>query len=276
MKISVCVIGLNEEKRLADCLLSVKPIADEIVYVDSLSKDKSRTIAKQHGARVINQKFLGHVQQKNLAVAKAKHDWILSLDCDERLSAEALRSILAEKERRASDPAAAEITSYSFNRLTYYIYRWIRHSGWYPDKKIRLFHRKHAAWTGENPHDRVENPAGKNLHLKGDILHYSFNSISDHIKTIEAFSEIAAAEALRKGRRSGPFTIVFRSLWVGVRKMLFEFAFLDGVAGLILTGLSIAATWSKYSKLYILQKQKADPLFLERNKIPVQNPADRR
>ena len=100
MKISVCVIGLNEEKRLADCLLSVKPIADEIVYVDSLSKDKSRTIAKQHGARVINQKFLGHVQQKNLAVAKAKHDWILSLDCDERLSADALRSILAEKERR--------------------------------------------------------------------------------------------------------------------------------------------------------------------------------
>ncbi len=271
MKISVCIIGLNEEKNLTDCLRSVKPIADEIIYVDSLSKDKSCAIAKSFGARVFKQKFLGHVQQKNFAVSKAKFDWVLSLDCDERLSSEALASIAAERARRLADSSEKQPTSYAFNRLTFYIYRWIKHSGWYPDRKIRLFDRRTASWVGENPHDRVEDRSGRSMRLKGDILHYSFASISDHLKTIESFSEIAAHEALRKGRKSGPFTIIFRSLWAGIRKVFFEFSFLDGVAGLILTGLSMAATWSKYSKLYILQQQKADPLFFERNKIVIQD-----
>ncbi|MBV6493245.1 MAG: hypothetical protein LDLANPLL_01261 [Turneriella sp.] len=252
MKISVCVIGLNEEKNLPDCLKSVKGIADEIVYVDSFSSDKSCAIAKKFGARVFKQKFLGHVGQKNFAVKKAKNDWILSLDCDERLSDKAVESIYALLEKGES--GANGVNAYSFNRKNFYIYRWINHSGWYPDTKVRLFNRKSAEWQGENPHDRVRVLEGKTEWLKGDILHYSFTSISDHIRTLESFSTIAAQEAFKKGRKVSLVGVFFRSGWVVIRKFFFELAFLDGAAGFVITYYSAVSTFSKYIKLYMLHK----------------------
>lgn len=249
-KISVCVIGFNEEKKIEDCLKSVKDVADEIIYVDSYSTDATIDIAKKYTNKIFKQKFLGHVQQKNFAVAKASHNWILSLDCDERLSKEAIEII--QKERDFLEKYSA----YRFKRRTFYIYRWIYHSGWYPDYKIRLFRKDICSWQGENPHDKVECSLNNIKTLDVDILHYSFDSIDDHLKTIMSFSSIGAREAFTKGKKSGVFVIFFRSLWVGVRKIFFEFAFLDGVAGIIITGLSMAATWAKYSKLYVLQKEQ--------------------
>lgn len=251
-KISVCIIGFNEEKKIEDCLKSVQDIADEIVYVDSHSTDKTVEIVKKYTNKIFFKKFLGHVQQKNFAIGLASFDWILSLDCDERLSNELKQQI--QQERKLS--SFANYQGYSFNRRTFYIYRWIYHSGWYPDAKVRLFHKEFCQWQGENPHDKIVCSSQKIKHLQGDLLHYSFDSVNDHLKTITSFSEIAAQEAFDKGKKSGVFVIFFRSLWVGIRKFLLEFSFLDGSAGFLITGFSMFATWTKYSKLYVLQKKE--------------------
>ena len=252
MKISACIIGLNEDKKIADCLQSVQSIADEIIFVDSLSTDNTVKIAKQHGARIISQEFLGHIKQKNLAIDHARHDWVLSLDCDERLSAKAILEIQKFKIEKMNEIKNEDIHAVSFNRLTYYVYKWLRHSGWYPDTKIRLFNKKFCRWGGEDPHDSVDCSDEYTYKINADILHYSYDSISDHIKTIDSYSTIAAREAFKKGKQSNLFTIMLRSFWVGLKKLIFKMSFLDGAAGIILTGLSVAYTWSKYSKLYIL------------------------
>ena len=261
--ISVCIIGYNEEKKIQDCLKSILLIADEIIYVDSGSTDKTIEIVKRYTEKIYFHKFINYVDQKNFAIHKARNDWILSLDCDERLSQKAIQAI--QKEWKSE--SYKDLKAFSFRRLTYYIYRWIRHSGWYPDRNVRLFDKRKCQWGGTYIHEYVD---CKNLKIKkidADILHYSFDSISDHLKKIEKFSSYAAEEAFKKGRKSGPFTIIFRSLIVGIKKIFLEFSFLDGTAGIILTGLSMAATWSKYSKLYILQKSKKENDFLTRNKI---------
>jgi len=263
LPISVSIIGYNEQDKVEECLKSVAGLASEIVFVDSLSTDKTIEIVKKYTKRIYKQKFLGHVQQKNFAIDKTSYDWVLSLDCDERLTREAADLIRSLWEQGASE----EYTGFEFKRLNFYIYRFIRHSGWYPDRKIRLFNKKHARWEGENPHDRIVCREGRVKRLGVDILHYTTDSISQHLKTIDAFSTIAAREAFEKGRKSGPMTIIFRTLYTGFRKIFYEMAFLDGVAGLILTGISMAASWSKYSKLYILQKQKEDPEFLKKNRV---------
>ena len=252
MKISACIIGLNEEKKIADCFESVQSIADEIIFVDSLSIDGTVKIAKQYGARIISQEFLGYSKQKNLAIDHARYNWILNLDCDERLSEKAISDIQKFKIEKKDAIENEDIRAVSFNRLTYYIYRWIRHSGWYPDTKIRLFNKKFCRWVGENLHERIDCPNQYTYKINANILHYSYDSISDHIKTIDSYSTIGAREAFKKGKQSNLFTIVLRSFWAGFKKFFFKMAFLDGVAGIILTGLSIAGTWSKYSKLYIL------------------------
>lgn len=251
-KISACIIGYNEEKKIEDCLRSLQGIVDEIIYVDSYSQDQSVEIARQYTEKIFYKKFEGYVQQKNFAVACASYNWILSLDCDERLSLELQEQIKNEKKNLDTKNFCA----YRCKRRTFYVYRWIYHSGWYPDYKIRLFHKDFCSWQGENPHDKVVCPNLKIKSLCYDILHYSFDSIDDHLKTIMSFSEIGAREAFAKGKKSGVGTVIFRSLWVGIRKLFLELAFLDGAAGIFITGFSMAATWSKYSKLYILQKKQ--------------------
>ena len=191
-KISACIISFNEEKKLEDCLKSLQPIVDEIIIVDSLSTDGTLKIAQRYTDKIFHQKFLGHIEQKNLAVSKAGYDWILSLDCDERLTPELQQSILGIKDNL--DAADA----YCMHRKTFYIYRWLNHC-WYPDTKTRLFNKTTSHWGGTNPHDRIITQ-GKNIRLlRGDIQHYSFSSISEHLKTIDKFTEIGADELIKKG-----------------------------------------------------------------------------
>jgi len=248
MKISVCIIGLNEENNLADCLRSVSMIADEIVFVDSFSTDRTVKIARSFGARIFKRKFDGYVKQKNFAAAKAKHDWILNLDCDERLDEKLRESILALKAKPRTGIIACK-----FNRLTWYIYRFVRHSGWYPDAKIRLYNRKLCSWQGETVHEIIRADAKQTLHLKGDLLHYSFHSINDHLETIRKYSDLAAKELYERGRRVTYLGVIGRALWVMLRKFFLEFSFLDGAAGLTITWYSAVATYTKYVKLYMMR-----------------------
>lgn len=247
-KISACIISFNEERKIEDCLKSLLPVVDEIIVVDSLSTDKTVEIAGKYTDKIFNQKFLGHIEQKNLAVEKAGNDWILSLDCDERLSEQLQQSILSVKNSLENADA------YSMSRKTFYVYRWLEHC-WYPDIKTRLFNRNTARWGGTNPHDHVETDGTDIVHLKGDILHYSFDSISDHLQTIDKFTEIGADELIRKNRRFNLLSPLAHASWTFIKLYILKRGFLDGFAGLTVSVLSYMHVYIKYSKALIKRRQ---------------------
>lgn len=246
MKISACVISYNEEDKIEDCLKSLSKVADEIIIVDSLSTDKTIEIASKYTDQIYKQKFLGHVEQKNLAVSKANNDWIISLDCDERLTTELCDSILAVKKLLNTADA------YRMARRTFYVYRWLNHC-WYPDTKIRLFNRQTAKWGGINPHDRVEVNGKDIVTLKGDIQHFSFDSISEHLRTIDNFTEIGADEIVRRGRPVNVLTPWFRGLWTFLKLYIIKLGFLDGYAGLVVSVLSGFHVFIKYNKVLFIR-----------------------
>jgi glycosyltransferase involved in cell wall biosynthesis len=170
MKLSVVIITFNEERNIERCLLSVQQLADEILVVDSFSKDKTLEICEKYQAKVIQNPFEGHIQQKNFAMQQAQFDWILSLDADEALSEELSKSIAHIK-----SISKQEINLFEMNRLTNYCGAWVKHCGWYPDTKVRLVNRQFAKWGGVNPHDKLEGSKQEKVaFLKGDILHYSY------------------------------------------------------------------------------------------------------
>ena len=246
-KISACIISFNEEKKIEDCLQSLQSVADEIIVVDSLSTDKTLEIVSRYTDKIYEQKFLGHVEQKNLAVSKASHDWILSLDCDERLSSELQDSIKNVKDSLSSFDA------FNMPRKTFYVYRWLNHC-WYPDKKIRLFNKHKAQWGGTNPHDKVIVSGDNIRELKGDILHYSFNSISEHIQTLDKFTEIGAQEIIKKGKKVSLLSPLLRAKWTFFRMYILRGGFLDGLAGFVASMLSFMHVFVKYSKVLFYQR----------------------
>ena len=250
-KISACIISFNEEKKIEDCLKSLAGIADEIVVVDSNSTDNTVAIAQKYTDRIILQDFLGFIEQKNFAVQQAKNDWILSLVCDESLSLELQKAITEIK--HSSEQADA----YRMPRKTFYIYRWLNHC-WYPDIKIRLFNKNTAHWGGTNPHDHIVISSSNIVQLPGDIYHYSFDSISDHIKTIDKFTEIGADELVRKNKSFNMLSPFTHSSWIFLKLYIFKRGFMDGFAGIIVSVLSAMHVFIKYSKAIIKRKQVGD------------------
>ncbi|MGB5279065.1 MAG: glycosyltransferase family 2 protein [Gammaproteobacteria bacterium] len=246
--ISACIIAFNEEKKIEDCLKSLLPVADEIVVVDSLSTDKTVEIAEKYTDKIIHQKFLGHIEQKNLAVDKASNDWIISLDCDERLSETLQQSILAVKD--TLDTADA----YCMSRKTFYVYRWLNHC-WYPDIKTRLFNKNTSRWGGTNPHDHIITRGNNIVRLEGDMYHYSFDTISDHLQTIDKFTEIGADELIRKNKSFNSFSPLTHASWTFIKLYILKRGFLDGFAGLTVSVLSYMHVYIKYSKAWIKRKQ---------------------
>jgi glycosyltransferase involved in cell wall biosynthesis len=239
--ISVCVVAMNEEDNIADCLASAD-FVDERIVVDSHSKDATRERAAASGARVIERDWPGHVEQKNFAIDQAANDWVLCLDADERVSPELKASILAALER-GDLPDGFEMA-----RRTWYLGRWIRRGGWYPDVKLRLFRRSKGRWGGVNPHDhaRVE---GRVVRLDGDLLHYSYRSISDHLRSIDVFTTIAAKEKLKAGRRAGIVDLTLRPFGKFLRMYVLKLGFLEGAAGFVVAATGAFYVFLKYAKL---------------------------
>lgn len=195
-QISVVIITYNEEKNIARCIQSVKNIADEIVVLDSYSTDSTKSICEKLGVNFYQHTFDGHIEQKNRAITYAKYPHILSLDADEALDDTLQKSILNIKNNWTHD-------GYYMNRLTNYCGHWVKHCGWYPDTKLRLWDSRKGSWTGINPHDKYElfNGDKNTLHIKGDILHYSFNSVNDHYKQVEYFTNISSKAYFEKGKK---------------------------------------------------------------------------
>lgn len=247
-KLSVVIITFNEERNIARCLESVRDIADDIVVVDSFSTDATGKICKSFGVRFIQHTFNGHIEQKNWAITQAKYPHILSLDADELLSDRLKRSIREIKNNWEHD-------GYFFNRLTNYCGKWIRHSSWYPSRKLRLWDSRKGEWGGMNPHDHfiLEKGASKKF-LKGDILHFSYYSIFQHIEQINRFSDIAAKSFFEVGRQASLFNILFHPVWRLFRDYVIKFGFLDGFYGLVISMNSAHETFLKYSKLRKLNR----------------------
>jgi glycosyltransferase involved in cell wall biosynthesis len=254
VEISAVVITYNEEDNIGRCLDSVSGVADEALVVDSFSTDKTEEITKNKGANFIQHEFEGHIEQKNYAVLCARNERVLSLDADEVLSESLRQSIMTAKKNWAFD-------GYSVNRLTNYCGRWIRHCGWYPDRKIRLWDRRKGHWGGVNPHDHVTMAKSSRLgHLGGDLLHYSYPTIKHHVSQIDRFSDIAAQEAYERGRRSNViFDICLNPTLTFLKKYILKLGILDGYEGFLISIHSAYGKFLKYIKLRELEKHGVDP-----------------
>lgn len=251
-EISAVIITFNEEKNIARCLESLTRVADEILVVDSFSQDATETICRSYGVRFIQHRFEGHIEQKNYAVSQARHDYILSLDADEALTDELARSIEGVKQDWRHD-------GHALSRLTCYCGQWIRHCGWYPDRKIRLFDRRRARWGGVNPHDKIiMSPGATTVPLKGDLLHYTFYSITQHHAQIEKFSEIKAEGLFRRGKRPSLFLLVMEPVFKFMKSYVLQAGFLDGWYGLIISVNSAHSTFLKNAKLYEKTRRARD------------------
>lgn len=252
MKLSVVIITFNEERNIERCLLSVQELADEILVVDSFSKDKTLAICEKYQAKVIQNPFEGHIQQKNFAMEQASNDWILSLDADEALSEELALAI-----KQVKSAEKLKVNLYEMNRLTNYCGSWVKHCGWYPDTKVRLVNRKFAKWGGVNPHDKLEGSKQEKVEfLKGDILHYSYYTKEDHLKQIEYFSKIAAGELVKQGKNVGQFTVYLKMAAQFFKSFVLKRGFLDGKTGWQISKLSAFATYRKYSLLRTLNETR--------------------
>lgn len=244
--ISVVIITFNEERNISRCIDSVKSIADDIVVVDSFSNDDTEKICREKSVRFIQNNFEGHIEQKNFAVTQAKFPHILSLDADEELSDELKSAILEIKNNWKLD-------GYYMNRLTNYCGKWIYHCGWYPDKKLRLWDSRKGKWKGTNPHDRYEMLAHSITGLlKGDLLHYSYYSIKDHIQQVNYFTDISAMALYEEGKKGNFIKILFSPIIKFLRDYFLKLGFLDGYYGLVICMISAHATFLKFVKLKTL------------------------
>jgi glycosyltransferase involved in cell wall biosynthesis len=256
--LSVIIIAYNEENSIGRCIDSVKKVADEIIVLDSYSTDRTVEIARAKGAIVRQEKFRGYIEQKNRALQLSSHHFVLSLDADEALDQELVNSILAaKKDFRAK--------AYKMNRCANYCGRFIRHGLWYPDQKVRLFDKRLARWGGANPHDRIElSNRVKVKHLKGNLLHYSYNSIEDHLLQNNHFSTISARTLHEKGVRSHWGKILLNPMWTFIHGYLLRAGFLDGFYGFVIGVNSSHYTFLKYIKLRNLQRTKSRKIIASR------------
>jgi glycosyltransferase involved in cell wall biosynthesis len=251
VKISAVVITYNEENNIGRCLESLKDTVDEIIVVDSYSTDATGEICIEKGVEFIQHPFAGHIEQKNYALSCATSEYVLSLDADEALSEKLMQSIQAAKENWYVD-------GYWVNRLTNYCGKWIRHCGWYPDRKIRMWDRRKGHWGGVNPHDHVVMAKNSRMHhLRGDLLHFSYPTIRNHIAQINNFSDIAAREAFERGRQSKlVLDICLNPLLTFFKKYLLKLGVLDGYEGFVISISTAYGKFLKYIKLRELEKKR--------------------
>ncbi|WP_085518900.1 glycosyltransferase family 2 protein [Marivirga sericea] len=249
IKLSAVVITFNEEKNIRRCLSSLTKVADEIIVVDSFSSDRTEEICSEFHCEFKKNPFEGHIQQKNFAVQQASNEYVLSLDADEELSEELIDSILSVKTNWEYD-------AYFFNRLSSYCGKFFRHGSWYPDQKVRLFDRRLAEWGGTNPHDKIILSSSSKKHLKGDLLHYTYHTIEEHLKQVNYFSTVAAKAAYDQGKRFTLFKLIFKPFWRFFRDYFLKHGFLGGYRGLTICLLTAVETYLKIIKLWEIERAK--------------------
>jgi glycosyltransferase involved in cell wall biosynthesis len=253
--LSVTVITKDEATNIAAALASVK-WADEIIVVDSGSRDATVDIARQFTDHVIAREWDGYVAQKNFAASLATHDWILSLDADERVTpelAQEVRTVLGEPAHQG----------YRIPRVTWHLGRWIRSTDWYPDHQLRLYNRQTARWTGRYVHESVT-VTGTVGRLAGELQHFAYRDISDHLETIDRYTTYAAIEMHEGGRRAGFVQLAAHPPLAFLRNYIARGGFRDGVPGLIVSTLNAYYVFLKFAKLRELEQRGSDDVLAAR------------
>ncbi|MEX2261572.1 MAG: glycosyltransferase family 2 protein [Bryobacteraceae bacterium] len=240
MKISATIITLNEERNIARAIESLR-CCDEIVVVDSGSIDRTAELAGKLGARVVECGWLGYAAQKNYATEQAQNDWILSLDADEALS-ESLEGEIWRLKKNGPQHDA-----YTMPRLAQYLGKWILHSGWYPDRKVRLYDRRKGEWEGDFVHESVR-VSGRVGHLEGNLLHFTCDSLSEHLKSMDRYTTLAAEELVSRGGKIRLSNLICSPAWTFARTYFLQRGFLDGVEGLAIAHMAALYTFLKYAK----------------------------
>jgi glycosyltransferase involved in cell wall biosynthesis len=240
MKISATIITYNEERNLPRAIESLR-CCDEILVVDSGSTDRTVAIAERFGARVTEANWRGYAGQKNYASDQATHDWVLSIDADEALSEDLEAEIWQLKKNGPTYDA------YTLPRLAQYLGKWILYSGWYPDRKIRLFDRRKACWVGDYVHESVK-VTGTVGALKGNLLHYTCGSLTEHLKTMDRYTTLAAEELAARKKPIGLRQLLLDPIWTFFKTYILQRGFLDGLEGLTIAYMAALYTFLKYAK----------------------------
>lgn len=245
-KLSACIITRNEADRLGACLDSLT-FCDDIVVVDSHSTDATREGAAAKGARVMTRDFDGYRAQKQFAIDAARHDWVLCLDADERVTP-ALRAAILAEQARGFDAAAG----YRFARATEYFGAFLRHGNAYPDRVLRLFDRRRGGWRGEREIHEHASVDGVVITLRGDLEHRAYRCLSDQLQRLESYSRLMAEHMHARGRRAHLFNIILNPLWRFLRGYALRLGFLDGWRGLIYAYVEANYVRRKFIKLWLL------------------------
>jgi glycosyltransferase involved in cell wall biosynthesis len=245
-KLSVTIITLNEAEHIAAAIDSVS-WADEIVVVDSGSTDGTADMATARGARVSTRAWSGYADQKNHAASLATHDWILSLDADERVSPELAAEV------RALLQSEPDRHGYRVPRVAFHLGRWIRTTDFYPDYQARLYDRRAATWRGELVHESVQVNGGAG-YLRGELQHYSFRDLSDHVARINHYSSLAARQMHARGTRARAWHFLVHPPAAFLRNYILRRGFLDGSTGLLISMMNAYSVFLKFAKLWELDR----------------------
>ncbi len=244
IKISAVIIARNEESKIELCLQSLVGIADEIIVVDSFSTDSTKDVCLRYGIRFFERKWGGYGDQKNWGNKQATNDYILSLDADEYLSIELRESILAIKN-------SCTHHAYNFNRLNFFCGKPLKHGGWYPDCKVRLWDKRKGQWSNASVHELVQLEKDVQVgHLKGDLIHYSFSSVADHINRSAKYADLWVEKAVKRGKKVSFAKLLYVMPWKFFAQYIIRLGCLDGSAGLMVSAGSAYAAFMKYAMLY--------------------------
>ena len=255
--LSVVIITYNEEKNIRRCIESVRKVADEIIVVDSFSDDDTVNIAKALGAVIKQSEFNGYINQKNKAISLASNNYVLLLDADEFLSEELAGSI-AEAKRNFNFKA------YSMKRCSIFRGKYIKHGLWYPDKKLRLFDKRFGACGGLNPHDKIIMKKEVDVKLlKGDLLHYTYDSLEEYRNRNYEVSTVAAQSLYDAGIKKSKLKIIFSPLWAFINGYFLKLGFTEGYNGFVIAVHTAQQSYLKYQKLRQLQREEIAEMVWE-------------
>jgi glycosyltransferase involved in cell wall biosynthesis len=257
-RVSAIVVCFNEQDRIADCLESLR-WCDEIVVVDSFSTDRTPEICRRYTERFYQRAWTGYREQKAYAHSLATEHWVLSVDSDERVTAELKQEILDSLARDGD-----EYAGYAVPRLVYYLRRWWWRGGWYPDYDVRLFRRERATWGGSEPHEKIL-VDGRVRRLRNPLEHYTYRNIDDHIQRINCFTSISSGELKKAGRRWRRSDVILRPAVRFVRSYILQRGFMDGFPGFYVALSSAVYVFLKYAKLWELELEEKNKIDRKRS-----------
>ena len=242
---------------IEDCIRSIQ-FCDEILLIDSFSTDRTVEIAQSLGARVIQREWPGFKERKGFGLKSVEHEWVISLDADERVSPELKESIIRVLEEDAAkggiDEGMDQINGYMINRVVYYLGRWWNKGGWYPEYRLRFFRRSKTEWGGVDPHEKPI-VSGKISKISGDIYHYTYRDIDDQFLRLHRYSTVSAKESFRKGKKPSLFAVFFNPILRATKFLIFKKGYREGVPGLIVAIIEAYYTFMKYAKLWAYHYQ---------------------